>query len=671
MAAEGHAVRVQVYRKGTDQPDLHLECRSTDTILVLKARISGACGVETHLQRLFFSGGRMDQRPDNEQLGAVCADLAVAPGATLYVTMVEAGEEMQYEGVHSVDAAVARLRRGQPLHGGYNGVDVVFSFDTTGSMYGKLEEIRSRMIATIGGLMNAVPSVRFGVIVHGDYCDSYDSYTLRRFDLCSDAAAVCTFISSIGATDGGDEPECYELALREARSMGWRARAKKVLVMIGDSGPHPPSYTDQCIFWRDEAEALAACGVSAFAVHVGDSARLFWNEVAHITGGLMFDNASSLSFLVDMFRLFCSSSSALPAQQHDLRAMTETATCKVVTATCCEEKSLADRATTQPDWASEVDDVGLIQYWYDRRWNKWNPKPLGRRFVLPRSRVNDAAWRLVVDFLSRADPSLLLPVSRTCQALFKSALWRVEFSIEYITRPGECVYLQTSTMPRLDIRNRMLWSPGHIWRLTKRVLPGAVFTYHYEALDSHITHCESYQCRQWCRNPRDEYASPVFLTGNTVLIRDYFGFPPPFCNVEPISWPLLEYCDDPLDICFHGEPFPASESAALPISELKVTVIPEFDYAPLDRRDFLSVVHIQAPTVGATADCCGTNRTTRAGTDLIAVIDTSGSMAGSRITTVKQALRFVVGQLQPCDRLCLITFESSATRVTRLQSVYL
>ena len=51
-------------------------------------------------------------------------------------------------------------------------VDVVFSFDTTGSMYACLAEVRRGVKEAISRLKKEVPGIRIAIIAHGDYCDA-------------------------------------------------------------------------------------------------------------------------------------------------------------------------------------------------------------------------------------------------------------------------------------------------------------------------------------------------------------------------------------------------------------------------------------------------------------------------------------------------------------------
>eukprot|EP00249_Psilotum_nudum_P011157 c22998_g1_i1 orf=264-2606(+) len=53
--------------------------------------------------------------------------------------------------------------------------------------------------------------------------------------------------------------------------------------------------------------------------------------------------------------------------------------------------------------------------------------------------------------------------------------------------------------------------------------------------------------------------------------------------------------------------------------------------------------------------------------DLVTVLDVSGSMAGAKLALVKQAMAFVIGNLSSSDRLSIVAFSSSATRILPLR----
>ena len=57
-------------------------------------------------------------------------------------------------------------------------IDIVFSFDTTGSMYPCLTQVRRKVKETVKFLFEEVPNIRIGIITHGDYCDGDDVITM-------------------------------------------------------------------------------------------------------------------------------------------------------------------------------------------------------------------------------------------------------------------------------------------------------------------------------------------------------------------------------------------------------------------------------------------------------------------------------------------------------------
>lgn len=170
-------------------------------------------------------------------------------------------------------------------------IDLVISFDTTGSMYPCLTQVRRNVRGLVNDLFTRVPDLRIGIIAHGDYCDEGSTYVTRELDLTDDAKSICGFIDSAGPTGGGDSPECYELVLRRARQMSWRSGKAKAFMLIGDDVPHPPHYSMnvQKIDWRNELELLLEARVNVYGVHAMPGCRAhsrpFYEEIAKKTGG--------------------------------------------------------------------------------------------------------------------------------------------------------------------------------------------------------------------------------------------------------------------------------------------------------------------------------------------------------------------------------------------------
>ncbi|GKB68575.1 von Willebrand factor [Tanacetum coccineum] len=76
--------------------------------------------------------------------------------------------------------------------------------------------------------------------------------------------------------------------------------------------------------------------------------------------------------------------------------------------------------------------------------------------------------------------------------------------------------------------------------------------------------------------------------------------------------------------------------------------------------DFGILINLKAPVTKGSLNA-------RTPIDLVTVLDISGSMSGSKISLLKQAMGFVVQNLGPLDRLSVISFSSSARRVFPLR----
>ncbi|XP_060086451.1 uncharacterized protein LOC132565729 [Ylistrum balloti] len=169
-------------------------------------------------------------------------------------------------------------------------LEIVFSFDTTGSMSSILEEVQGRLQDMIQRLQADIPGIRIGVIAHGDYCDEKVFYLTKQLDLCSDVVELCNFVKGVEGTGGGDEDECYELILRMVRqNFSWTPASQKILVMIGDAKPHEPEYELNVdnIDWRAEVADLHNMGVKIYGVQVFENEGIddFYKTISANTEG--------------------------------------------------------------------------------------------------------------------------------------------------------------------------------------------------------------------------------------------------------------------------------------------------------------------------------------------------------------------------------------------------
>ncbi|ETO28127.1 hypothetical protein RFI_09007, partial [Reticulomyxa filosa] len=192
-------------------------------------------------------------------------------------------------------------------------IEIVFSFDTTASMYRVLETVRNNVAKTISRLFRDIPNLRIGVMAHGDYMfvlffvkvvifvfSRDTSYTCRWVDLTKNEEQLVWFVSNVGKTYGGDAPECYELVLHNvSREFSWSETCQaRSFVLIGDEVPHATNSNNPYnLDWREKIKDCAACGIKIYSVQCRDqaSSKNFYKTCATETEGvyLTLDNLDS------------------------------------------------------------------------------------------------------------------------------------------------------------------------------------------------------------------------------------------------------------------------------------------------------------------------------------------------------------------------------------------
>ncbi|MCC5621391.1 vWA domain-containing protein [Nostoc sp. CHAB 5715] len=203
-----------------------------------------------------------------------------------------------------------------------NNIEIVFSFDTTGSMYPCLTQVRRKIKNTVTRLIDEIPLIRIGIIAHGDYCDAGSTYVTKIFNISGDVDAICDFVQNVEPTGGGDAPECYELVLHESQSLSWSKSATKSLVLIGDDIPHPPAHNPKKLNWRKELDKLAEAEITVYGVQALNRlhATPFYQELAEKSGGFHI-NLDQFSYISDLFLAVCyqqSSNDQLQAYEQEV-----------------------------------------------------------------------------------------------------------------------------------------------------------------------------------------------------------------------------------------------------------------------------------------------------------------------------------------------------------------
>ena len=185
--------------------------------------------------------------------------------------------------------------------------DILFSFDTTGSMSSCIADVRRNIEKVSTKLFDEIPGLRLAIIAHCDYCDGME--TITTLDFTNDKDSIKKFIRDAPDTSGGDYPECYELVLHRARELSWRPDAMmKSLVMIGDAPPHEKNENTYKLDWKEEIEKLANRNIQIFSVQCLNNGRrepfTFYSNIARISNGYhLFLN--QFSYVVDMIQAIC------------------------------------------------------------------------------------------------------------------------------------------------------------------------------------------------------------------------------------------------------------------------------------------------------------------------------------------------------------------------------
>ncbi|KAB1226211.1 hypothetical protein CJ030_MR1G023584 [Morella rubra] len=109
---------------------------------------------------------------------------------------------------------------------------------------------------------------------------------------------------------------------------------------------------------------------------------------------------------------------------------------------------------------------------------------------------------------------------------------------------------------------------------------------------------------------------------------------------------------------------------------IDIKTYPEVSALPrsASHDNFTVLIHLKAPVTCERQDSQRNQmglppacRNTRAPVDLVTVLDVSGSMSGTKLALLKQAMGFVIENLGPSDRLSVIAFSSTARRLFPLR----
>lgn len=142
--------------------------------------------------------------------------------------------------------------------------DVMFVFDTSGSMSGELGEAKEKILQVVEHVRSTLPNVAFGVanvedipgyeeghlneaITEQQYAESSEKPWRLDQPVSTEASAAASAIQNLTIGGGGDGPEAYSRALWETNTnptVGWRPNARHEIVLVADNVPHDPNLNE-------------------------------------------------------------------------------------------------------------------------------------------------------------------------------------------------------------------------------------------------------------------------------------------------------------------------------------------------------------------------------------------------------------------------------------------
>ena len=144
------------------------------------------------------------------------------------------------------------------------GLEVMFVFDSTGSMGGIILEVKTRIRSLMKVVTYLVPNARIGCVTYRDKkkydLDDYE-YTVKYIPLMKGNKEgldkLQRFLRETEAYGGGDIPEAVLDGVQTAvEKAGWTHTSKKIIIVFGDAPPRPEDnglakMFDLCKKWKD------------------------------------------------------------------------------------------------------------------------------------------------------------------------------------------------------------------------------------------------------------------------------------------------------------------------------------------------------------------------------------------------------------------------------------
>lgn len=163
-------------------------------------------------------------------------------------------------------------------------LDLVFVFDTTGSMGDELAWLTKEFAGIVRQARRAAPGVdvRYGLVAYRDVGDDYE---VQNYGFTDQKREMQSWLRKLDANGGGDYPEAADRALHAAVNLDWRrGKGERIIFHIADAPPHK----QDALSYIRAAQIAAGQNVQIFglgASGVGAESEYLMRQASVLSGG--------------------------------------------------------------------------------------------------------------------------------------------------------------------------------------------------------------------------------------------------------------------------------------------------------------------------------------------------------------------------------------------------
>ncbi len=163
-------------------------------------------------------------------------------------------------------------------------LDLVFVFDTTGSMGDELAWLTKEFAGIVRQARRSAPgvSIRFGLVA---YRDQGDAYEVQNYGFTDQQRQMQSWLKRLNADGGGDYPEAADKAMQAAVNLDWRrGKGERIIFHIADAPPHKQN----ALSYIRAAQVAAGQDVQIFglgASGVGAESEYLMRQASVLSGG--------------------------------------------------------------------------------------------------------------------------------------------------------------------------------------------------------------------------------------------------------------------------------------------------------------------------------------------------------------------------------------------------